>query len=168
VTLEQTMTQGWQNGRPRSEPNEQFGEQEFHEIILIKDCVDLTIGFLCDLVEVLSGHHSATKSAAQPETAMSPMGHRCASDWPARKDQITALRLLPDQSRLRGQSSCMVTRPRQPTLKRACPSRPGRPALRPSRPGAGKSASLGWRSRHLRPIADQGHPCAGQGSRPGF
>ena len=40
----------------------------------MKDCVDLTIGFLCDLAEVLSGHHSATKSAAQPETAMSPMG----------------------------------------------------------------------------------------------
>jgi hypothetical protein len=30
VKLEQTMTQGWQNGRPRSETNEQFGEQEFH------------------------------------------------------------------------------------------------------------------------------------------
>ena len=94
----------------------------------MKDCVDLTIGFLYDLAEVLSGHHSATKSAAQPETAMSPMGHRCASDWPARKNQITALRLLPDQSRRRWQSSCMVTRPRQPTLKRACP--PGRGIVR--------------------------------------
>jgi len=51
---------------------------------------------------------------AQPVTAMSPMGRRCASDWPARKNQITALRLLPDRSRRRWQSSCMVTRPRQP------------------------------------------------------
>jgi hypothetical protein len=94
-------------------PNEQFGEQEFHEVILMKDCIDLTIGFLCDLAEVLSSRHSATKSAAQPVTAMSPMGHRCASDWPARKNQITALRLLPDRSRPRWQSSCAVTRPRQ-------------------------------------------------------
>ena len=31
-------------------------------------------------------------------------------------------------------------------------------------PGAGEPASLGRRSRHLRPIADQGHP----GCRPGF
>ena len=79
----------------------------------------------------------------------------------SRKSRIMPRRLLPDRSRWRWQSSCMVTRSRQPALN--APVRPGggivpgRPAPRPSRPGAGTPASLGWCSRHLRPTADQGH-----------
>ena len=138
----------------------------------MKDCVDLTIGFLCDLAEVLSGHHSATKSAAQPETAMSPMGpplrvRLAGEEEPDHGIAALAGPVTPALAVVLHGHEATAADPETGLSSRAR-HRPGRPALRPSRPGAGKPASLGWRSRHLRPIADQGHPCAGQGSRPGI